>query len=482
MTAGKPVPDQSLQRVPAYLAAQGIKESEWQYISKLGLKVLMRPGWPLKVRIWACLMVQSHGYKSGLAVMQVKGDAKGDRPKLLPLMAGGIVKMLLAAAIEAFRESGIEPTDEQRSQFKLDRNNVRRTVEEMELEDGAIVRARVNCELKTLIGYDSFEDAAKRGVVTPLAKLTQIQRNKLQHRSVIFVLAKPNPATANALNRQADFAQVVKNDHLETELRGAVQLIFAIMRRQGLTGGPEFAAELAKLPEVLRAVDSYNETTTTLKEQLKQADKFMRDLVARVAARTLPSEEPAAPEPDPRQPQLFDSSTSRPSPSERAEKIPPVVPRVEQPEGSVIGASPDQLRVFQRAAARDSRSDLVEVANRIIRPELKWGTPDADAPVLILQACRRADPKCRAEEIAHEIAEIGAKATKSAGKSDTNWWITSLVKKFQGGNYESIRQQRKHVERAGPRCFTCKKPLSDFEMVIEGSCAACANARMAVAQ
>ena len=137
--------------VPAFLARLGVKESEWQYALKSGFRVLMRPGWDWRVRFYAALMQQSHGFKRELAVLQVRGDVRGDPPKLVPLTPGGIIKVLHDAAVEAFRESGAEPTEEQRESFKIDRTNARRLLRSMEEDDGCIVRVRANCDPRRLI-------------------------------------------------------------------------------------------------------------------------------------------------------------------------------------------------------------------------------------------------------------------------------------------------------------------------------------------
>lgn len=81
-TAAQPAPQARAKFVPPFLAKLGLQPGEWMYASKLTLRALTRPSWPLKVRIWAFLTAQSFGYESDLAVYMRKAQRMKTPPEL----------------------------------------------------------------------------------------------------------------------------------------------------------------------------------------------------------------------------------------------------------------------------------------------------------------------------------------------------------------------------------------------------------------
>lgn len=314
-----------IEAVPGFLSRQGIKEAEWQYALHSDFKVIMRPGWTWRARVLACIIRQSRGYRRDLAVMQVGGDTRKDGPTLLPLFPGGIATILKKLAIDAFQEAGVDPDEDARKRFKLDRGNLRDILESLEADDGMIVRARCNGEPRKLIADDlPLDEAVAKNRVVLLAALSQKERKRVSNRLLIYLLPRPKAASLKALNRHDDSFPQVGRKALPPEKENPVQLIFGFMRRQGLHGGEQYAAALAKLPEVRQSIELYQQTLVTAKEQeaaakeqRKQAEKFMRDVVARVAAKTPPEGAVAQPAADTAQESLFraDQVSSRPSAS-----------------------------------------------------------------------------------------------------------------------------------------------------------------------
>ena len=54
----------SKQSVPAFLHKFGVKPGEWIYALKTDLRVFMRPGYDMRVRVYACLLEYTRGYRS----------------------------------------------------------------------------------------------------------------------------------------------------------------------------------------------------------------------------------------------------------------------------------------------------------------------------------------------------------------------------------------------------------------------------------
>src|ERR1039458_264759 len=126
--------------VPEFLQKLGVKASEWQYAVKVSWRLLMRPGWDLRVRVYACLQEFAMGYRSEFAMMQVGRAAEGDPPKFVAVGPTIIGARLVKVAVEEFYKSGKDLRPEERKRAHVRQANMRRIIESLEADDGAITR------------------------------------------------------------------------------------------------------------------------------------------------------------------------------------------------------------------------------------------------------------------------------------------------------------------------------------------------------
>jgi hypothetical protein len=231
------------------------------YMSKLAIKALMRPSWPLKLRIWACLVIQSYGYETDVAVVMRRGEYPGAAAKVDPITPGGIISMLKRAAAEAFQESELQMTDQIKADLKISKQHMRRALAAMEQDDGLIVRAKLNCQLPDIRGR-SFDEALKGRLVTPIADLPTKEAQKLGTRQVgVFLLAKPRPA------RNLEVAQNgYLNDANSPVSNKPYQLTFNFMRQdeKDLKKLCDEAAAILPAPYVEKMMKTLQEGITTL--------------------------------------------------------------------------------------------------------------------------------------------------------------------------------------------------------------------------
>lgn len=411
------------QAVPAFLAKLGVKESEWQYALKSGFRVLMRPGWDLRVRTYAALTRQSLGFKRDLAVMQVRTTVKGDPPKQIPLYPGGLVSILQSAAIEAYRESGIEADEEQRKKLLIDRSNMRRMLRSMEEDDGAILCVRANCNPQKLIDESiPLEVALAKGLVVPLSSLTSAERQNCSNRSLLYIRAQPKAATANALNRHVDLAlEVVNNDNLGApNLPPSVQLIFDFMRRQG-NADPALAAKLANTEEGRAVVQQFVEA-----EQLfKLAKEGVKDFVLRKSIR----ETNHAPAPAVEQAPLFEA----PSSVRVSEEAPPL----DQPsEDRAVEETTPELVSRPRKQAEDWNP---------IHAALDGVAYDESGVIRLVKRCREIRPDATPSDIAWAI---GIKRGLGNRKSMMGRLIQFTYQCFEG---EGLDRHHRELEEEQTR-------------------------------
>jgi hypothetical protein len=166
--------------IPPFLAKLGIKSGEWTYHSKLSIKALMRPNFPLKVRIWACLSIQTFGYEGDVGViMKRQKEVDGSTaPAYEPLTPAEIAKQLKFAAQKAFHEAGMKLTPAQEKELFVQKSSVRRVLADMESGDGLIVRAVTTAGTSVLRGL-SLDQAIDRKLVRPLRDLDEQERERL---------------------------------------------------------------------------------------------------------------------------------------------------------------------------------------------------------------------------------------------------------------------------------------------------------------
>ena len=115
-----------------WMAELGLKEGEWFHASKPALRAGMRPTFELKARVWCCGRLHAESYHGELAMGMF-------RDKKIPLSPAGIAQELHQVALTFYAEAGKELTDEEKKTLKVSRQNVRRTLAELE-EEGVAER------------------------------------------------------------------------------------------------------------------------------------------------------------------------------------------------------------------------------------------------------------------------------------------------------------------------------------------------------
>jgi hypothetical protein len=118
---------QSKRTAPAWMT--GIKQGEWQQISKFQLQSKQRPCYPLKTRVWATLILHTGGYQGELAVKMAHGKKE-------PMTIADIAKELNQATTVYYREAGI---DKPLERFGVTPEGIRRAILDLQ-EDGLCER------------------------------------------------------------------------------------------------------------------------------------------------------------------------------------------------------------------------------------------------------------------------------------------------------------------------------------------------------
>lgn len=117
--------------VPKWLWNNGIGKGDWQHAVKSQYRSLMRPSFPLKVRVWAYGMLHTNAYQSEQAVTL-------DNGKRRPIKPQDVQKDLHREATAYYRSAGI--TDNL-DKLEESRQNIRRAFEALEA-DGVHERRR----------------------------------------------------------------------------------------------------------------------------------------------------------------------------------------------------------------------------------------------------------------------------------------------------------------------------------------------------
>jgi len=219
--------------IPDRLKRLGVPDSEWFIACKDGLRWLMRPGMPLKVRVSICMILYSQGYNNELAMKQVQGEASGDKALFVALTPEAIISILQKFAIEEMRRSGILLDDGQRKALRVSSPNMRACLEELEQEHGTITRVYAK-DPRKLIGL-TFDEAMEKRLVTPIENLSQHERKKLARRSYIVVHTHPRAATQKALTRRVDeeLLNPPSKDNITSPLDGPKRVAFHFLKQAG---------------------------------------------------------------------------------------------------------------------------------------------------------------------------------------------------------------------------------------------------------
>jgi hypothetical protein len=386
------------------LAKLGLKPGEWTYASKLTIKALMRPNWPLKARIWACLMLQTFGYESDLAVIMRRYP--GAKPEISPLLAHEIIAMLDRATAAACKESAVAIDDETRLAIRISRQHMRRALAEME-DDGLLIRVFALRPLAQLRGL-SLNEILDQKLGIALTDLPPARRKQLHSgRNLVYLHARPKPAKDLEL-------LVAKNGYQDAaqSSEGPIQLLFAFMRKNNLSKLLARAAELAPREDIQQALAAY-------KAGLDQVNANFREFLLKAldSAEPLPGRPELAP---PLQPTLFPA------------------PELAVPE-SPAGAAPRPGRVHASRAAAGPLSAAVNSTGPGEVPEMKppshppphspaataaaplspvevhivldamraFSDPDYAAAQRLILACREKMPACTAVLVAEAVRQKG---------------------------------------------------------------------------
>jgi hypothetical protein len=265
-----------LEGVPQFLAKLGVKKTEWQYAVKKDWRLLMRPGWDLRVKVYACLQMFTRGYPGGggeFAMMQVgREDKEEKRPKFVPISPTIISTKLFQVAREEYNRSEKPLRDDELKKMRVRPQHMRRILESIETDDGVVtsvtvakylsadatVRKLGDKDLQRLMTEGlSFKDARAQKLIVPIHELSRRDRKRLAGRSFLYVHVDHRPATVAALMRRTEDDLAVasrKTESLHTEPGTPVQLLLRLMRAEGIQD-PEFAAELAARPDISAYID-----------------------------------------------------------------------------------------------------------------------------------------------------------------------------------------------------------------------------------
>jgi hypothetical protein len=214
----------------------------------------MRPTWPLKVRIWACLMLQAFGYGRDLAVVMQKATRPEGQPKINPITPNQIARLLDAAIVESFKESKVALCEHDRRELLVSKQHLRRALEDMEADDGLIVRVRANVARDTLADY-SLDEAIASNKVTPLANLSGKVLKRVANKGCVYLLAKPRPA---ANQKVAINGYLLASKPIDTN--DSSQLFLPFLSKADRALAPAIAAN----PEALAALESFERAKAEL--------------------------------------------------------------------------------------------------------------------------------------------------------------------------------------------------------------------------
>ena len=415
--------------IPERLKRLGVTNADWFIACKDGLRWLMRPGIPLKIRVSICLILHSQGYNNELAMRQVKGETKGDAPLFVPLSPLAIIRILQKFAIEEYRRSGVELDERQRKSILVSAPHMRRCLDELEQEDGTITRVRAP-EPKKLIGL-TFDEAMEKGLITPIANLTKLERKKLTQRSFIYVHTHPRKATKEALMRRVDQERLLGHSKTDDDPAAAVsadQLCLQLGNEFGVS--PEllkqhlaFSREVDKYLAIAQRVQR-DEDARKLQE-LKM--RGMAELIAREAGSTFsgtqrPLDFKAPPKPEPPSSAPLNPTVEEPLPGTAVQIMAPNArdadpSLVSQPRGTKQMYSAEAYQLLDVLRAFRIAADVEGVHN-------------------IIHRCRAAAPKATVAGIG---AWVEALAATARTKDDAwAWLIWALPKKFVGAGREDV--------------------------------------------
>lgn len=249
-TATGPTPLNTTQTlgVPAWMAREGIQPGQWLSLTKPQLRAMIRPDRPLKVQVYACLLLNSAGYQGAIAYTMSNGKRR-------PLSPANIAGILHRAAMDYFQSAGINQP-EAFKRLREDKQQIRRVLADLET-DGLIER-------RTHLGQRFSELSAD-----------ELQR--LAHGSTrIHVWATPKPANARTAKALWDYLQ--EGEEQENEVGNQCLPVARIRLIRQLFSEGDFLPPTAAI-----------QADSTLQELIIEALSAATETFQRVVLQRLPS-------------------------------------------------------------------------------------------------------------------------------------------------------------------------------------------------
>jgi len=160
--------------VPDWMAAFGVKSSEWLSMSKDQLRSQMRPDRPLKVQLWACGILHTAGYKGERAVTK-------HRDKIVNFTPSVAIRELHDEAVRYYQSAGIVMTEAEKGKLKEEKEDIRSAIEQLELE--GVASRKLNGR--------------------PIGELPPEERQRLASGKIEYhFFLKPRPAAAEAVQKK----------------------------------------------------------------------------------------------------------------------------------------------------------------------------------------------------------------------------------------------------------------------------------------
>jgi hypothetical protein len=407
--------------MPPYIRRLGFAPGEWSAIPKLPIRALMRPTWPLRVRVWGALVVHTFGFEGELAVFQRESKRKGGLPVIKPAMLHELRRELNESAAAAYKESKVRATVECLRSQMVSRQDLRRALAAMEDEDGLIVRVRQNRSgdpppkgekdtrpLCNLVGL-TLDQAISANAVTPLANLSGRALKRVGQKVCLYLLARPRPARNLDVGTNAyvgDRKAPGINGDSPNIRPTPEQLILSFLAPQDKSAAPAILSD----PEVLAAIDA------------------LRDAIDRAVASHHGVATPSATVPVSVSPEADGKGTANATPPHRGAALsaPIAQSRPAIPQTAISSSEPAAPRPPVSAAVNPKRSnthpprrcpervpstavespglDLVQQAMQCYSPF----PVEMSLAISLFSDCRRAAPSCRVETVVRAVHLKGA--------------------------------------------------------------------------
>ncbi len=414
--------------VPKFLKKSRFNPGDWLILTKAQLRVLMRPGWDMAVRIYACLIELSAGYQGELAVQQVRKVANGDPPNFVAITPAAVSARLLKVAVEEFRNSGKELSADERQRLKIRGHHIRRAIANLEAHDGGLTSVTAVkflardtstqkqgwADVKRIIKeHLSFDEARAQKLIVPIRELPARDRQRLNGKSFIFVHTRPRPATVAALMRRRDEDDVLsKTQHqIHQELTAAAQRVFQFIRAEGIDD-PRFADELARVPTIVSAIEQLTQIEIAIANERSKRLQLQAELKQQLRP-------------------IIEAH-------KRGEPLPPVMPVASQaalfpPVLVVDNTRPPAAEAatgLETPGNRDLIRDSGDEMRVVLTAMREFCAADVDAAVQMVAACRSTAPQCTTADIVSAVKLKGEGARNK--RSPVKYLSTSVCKLFVG--------------------------------------------------